>query len=375
VFVADVDAHSVCALDASDGRLLWEYGTGARVDSPPTHHGGHVLFGSRDGWVYCVRAADGVLAWRFRALPDRRICAYEQPESVWPVCGSILVLRGVAYFVAGRNSFTDGGLFLFGLDPKTGEVIHQKHMSAPVNQDGFPVLPPGNKGDVLLADDRFVYLRHQAFNPDLTPVGGQRHLITSHGFTEAIPHHRSFWTVDTSLRYDISTGQGPVHGDILVNDGARYYEVRGYQPSRTATFDPRKGGYTLFAGEFGTLAAQPRAGGAAEGTGRRQPKKHASGSARERWSTKIPLTGKAMAMAADVLFVAGTPVAFPEEDLHRAYEGRMGGVLWAASTEDGKKLAEYTLDAPPVWDSLAAAQGHLYLCTTDGKVRCFATPK
>jgi len=79
-----------------------------------------------------------------------------------------------------------------------------------------------------------------------------------------------------------------------------------------------------------------------------------------------------MALAGDVLFVAGTPVAFPEDDLAKAYEGRMGGVLRASSAEDGRKLAEYQLDAPPVWDSLAVADGRLFLCTTDGQVRCYA---
>lgn len=38
----------------------------------------------------------------------------------------------------------------------------------------------------------------------------------------------------------------------------------------------------------------------------------------ELWSSSIPLTGKAMALANDVLFVAGTPVAFPEGDLAQA---------------------------------------------------------
>ena len=385
VLVSDIDAHLVCALDAGDGTLLWQYETGARVDSPPTCYAGNVLFGSRDGWVYSVRAADGVLAWRFRALPDRRICAYEQVESVWPVCGSMLVREDVAYFTAGRNSFTDGGLFLFGLDPKTGKVVHQKHVSGPLGQDGFPIIAKhgnagfnilGHKGDVMLADDRFVYLRHQAFKPDLTPVDGEKvkqpHLITSHGFTEAVPHHRSFWTIDTFLRYDIPTGQGAVRGDILVKDGPRYYEVRGYQPSRTAAFDPRKGGYTLFAGEITTAEANPPAGKPPAKGKKRRPQKSVGVRAKELWTARIPLTGKAMVKAADVLFIAGTPVAFPEDDLHRGYEGRMGGVLWAASAADGKKLAQYTLDAAPAWDSLAVAGGCLYLCTTDGKVRCFA---
>jgi hypothetical protein len=78
-----------------------------------------------------------------------------------------------------------------------------------------------------------------------------------------------------------------------------------------------------------------------------------------------------MVNAGDVIFVAGTPMVFPEDDLSRAYDGRMGGVLLAVSAADGKKLAEYKLDAAPAWDSLAAAENKLFICTTDGHVRCF----
>ena len=90
----------------------------------------------------------------------------------------------------------------------------------------------------------------------------------------------------------------------------------------------------------------------------------------ELWSSSIPLTGKALALANDVLFVAGTPVVFPEGDLAKAYEGRMGGILWVASATNGEKLAEYTLDAPPAWDGLAVANGRLFLSLADGRVRC-----
>ena len=77
-----------------------------------------------------------------------------------------------------------------------------------------------------------------------------------------------------------------------------------------------------------------------------------------------PGTGKTLA-------VAGTPVAFPEDDLSKAYEERMGGVLWAASAATGEKLAEYKLDAAPVWDSMAVAGNRLYIATQDGKLHCF----
>jgi len=391
VFAADVDGHAVCALKATDGKIAWRFSAEGRVDSPPTYYQGFLLFGSRDGTVYCLRASDGALAWRFLPLERRLICAYGQTESAWPVCGSVLIREGLAYFAAGRNSFADGGIFLYALDPSTGKVVHQKRMYGPYGENGFPIENrqivggmsiEGFKGDVFLADEKLLYLRHQAFNPDLSPVKAedvrQPHLIPSHGFLEAIPQHRSFWTIDTALRYDIPTGLGGVHGDIMAIDGTSFYEVRGYQPGRTESFDPRAGGYTLYAGTYGgTAAASADAGKSAakqQGKGKRAKanNKATSGVApsAKLWSSSIPLTGKAIALASDVLFVAGTPVVFPEGDLAKAYEGRMGGVLWAASASTGEKLAQYTLDAPPAWDGLAAANGMLFLSLADGRVVC-----
>jgi outer membrane protein assembly factor BamB len=380
LFVADVDAHAVCAFDAADGRLLWRYTTGARVDSPPTYHEGLLLFGSRDGWVYCLRASDGTLAWRFRDLPERCICAYGQVESAWPVCGSILIKNNVAYFAAGRNSFLDGGIFVYGLDPRTGRVIHERRMYGPYNEEGFPIITSkiasgtgldGFKGDVFMADGNLLYLRQQAFKADLTPLSPQEprppHLIPSPGFLEAIPHHRTFWTIDTTIRYDITAGRQAAHGDILVLDGKQFYEVRGYTPGRISPFDPRLHGYTLFAGVYARAnktAVQAR-------RRRRAPARLAIRSvAEKRWASSIPLTGKDLVLAGDTVFVAGTPVVFPSGDLARAYEGRMGGVLWAASASTGEKVAECKLDAAPAWDAMAVANGQLFISLQDGRVMC-----
>jgi len=387
VFVADIDAHTVYALDAADGHAVWSYTTGARVDSPPTYHKGLLLFGSRDGWVYCLRASDGVLAWRFRDLPDRTICAYGQLESAWPVCGSILVKDGpssgkaVAYFAAGRNSFLEGGIFLYGLDPQTGRVIHRRRMYGPYGADGFPVIASkvtsgsgldGFKGDIFLTDGQLLYLRQQAFKGDLTPLKPEEprppHLIPSAGFLETIPHHRTFWTIDTTIRYDIAAGKQAVRGDILVMDGKKFYEVRGYTPNQISPFDPRANGYTLFAGVYSRASKT-----VSERRGKKPARKTKVQSVAEQlWSTHIPLTGRAMALAGKTVFVAGTPVAFPADDLAKAYEGRMGGVLWAASAATGEKLAEYKLDTPPVWDSLAIANGCLFLSLQDGRVVCMS---
>jgi len=380
VFVADVDAHAVCALDGSDGRLLWRYTTGARVDSPPTYYRGLVLFGSHDGWVYCLTATDGALVWRFRELPERRICAYGQVESAWPVSGSVLLADGVAYFAAGRNSFLDGGIFLYGLDPETGRVIYRRHLYGPYGPDGFPIITSriasgvaidGTKTDILLTDGRLLYMRQQAFKLDLTPLRPEDprppHLIPSPGFLESIPHHRTFWTIDTTIRYDIPAGHQAAHGDILALDGNRFYEVRGYTPARISPFDPRPQGYTLFAGVYRqvdkTIVQQ-------RGRKRRPRRLSVRSVADQRWVAHIPLAGKALVVAEDTLFVAGTPVKFPPDDLAAAYAGRMGGVLWAGSATTGQKQAQVRLDAPPSWDGMAVAQGRVFIALQDGRLLC-----
>ncbi|MFP4056782.1 MAG: PQQ-binding-like beta-propeller repeat protein [Candidatus Brocadiia bacterium] len=371
VFVSDVDAHTLYALDVADGSVAWTYIAGARIDSPPTYHEGLVLFGSRDGRVHGLRASDGALAWRFTDLPERLIGAFGQLESAWPVPGSVLVVDGRAYFAAGRSSFLDGGIFLYALDPATGQVVHARQFYGPFDKKtGFPATNnAGAKGDILVTDGQRLYLRHKAFSLDLTdaPSAGA-HVIASAGFLDDRPQHRTYWTISTGF-----TGKTIVRGpsgDILVTDGRDFYEVRGFPVHRHSYFDPRVRGYKLFAG---TLQGRGEADGA--GAAGRRRRRRAAGDAQPRWSVDIPIAGLAMALADDVVFIAGTPAYFPPdhpvEKYQAAYAGRLGGVLWAASARDGKKLASYDLAAAPCWDALAAARGGLFLSLRNGAVQCW----
>ena len=376
VFVSDTHAHTLCALDAASGRNVWDYVASSRVDSPPTCHKGLALFGSRDGWVHCLRAADGALVWRFRDLPDRMICAFGQLESPWPVCGSVLVRnatsadskQAIAYFAAGRSSFLDGGIFVYGLNPETGELIHSRQLYGPFDKrTGFPETGVKSfKSGIFVSDGKLLYIRHRAFNPDLSDAGSPGpHVIASAGFLDGTPQHRTYWTIGTT--YSVSLGSRP-SGDILVMDGKDYYEVRGFAVKRHSYFDPRLKGYKLFAG----TRSGPQPGRTGGRKGRRT--KAARPAPKGKWSVDIPLTGKAMVLAGDVVFVAGTPAHFPPdhpaEKYEAAYEGKLGGLLWAVSATDGRKLAEYKLDAAPCWDGLAAANGRLYLSLKNGMVLC-----
>jgi outer membrane protein assembly factor BamB len=99
-YIADTHEHRI---DASrNGSVVWSYTAGGRIMSSPVLVDGYCVFGSCDGWVYCLDAETGELAWRFMAAPyDRKITAYGQLESSWPV-------MGVA--VQGSNIFTTAGV-------------------------------------------------------------------------------------------------------------------------------------------------------------------------------------------------------------------------------------------------------------------------
>jgi hypothetical protein len=89
------------------------------------------------------------------------------------------------------------------------------------------------------------------------------------------------------------------------------------------------------------------------------------------WTAGLGMWPRAMLKAGKRLFVGGTTDQIDAKDPHAPFEGRKGGVLWVMSGADGAKIAEYKLDAPPVWDGMAAAGGRLYLATADGRVICF----
>jgi outer membrane protein assembly factor BamB len=252
LYVAQVDQHTLHALDANSGRALWNFTTGGRIDSPPTIDKGRVLFGSADGCVYCLRATDGALAWRFRAAPqDMRLGAFEQIESVWPVHGSVLVQNDDVYFVAGRSNFLDGGLRFIRLRADTGEkisetIIDERDPETGANiQERLQILQmPVGLPDVLSSDGKSIYMRSQQFDLagkrlGLGPYSGQApvhgavqkgataHLFAPMGFLDDTWFHRSYWVYGRSFAGGhngyYQAGKYTPSGQILVTDESNVY--------------------------------------------------------------------------------------------------------------------------------------------------------
>lgn len=82
----------------------------------------------------------------------------------------------------------------------------------------------------------------------------------------------------------------------------------------------------------------------------------------------MPMTGKAMILTDDTVFVAGAPLTFPLGDLAGTYADRRGAVMRAISAADGSTRAEHKLNRFPVWDGMAAAYGSLFIVYQDGSV-------
>jgi len=406
LLVAEKDTHRIRCLDVSDGSDVWSFTAGGRIDSAPTVHEGLVLFGCRDGSVYCLRATDGALAWRFRAAPDRqRIVSYGQVESLWPVQGSVLVQGGVVYFAAGRSSFLDGGLLVYGLDAKTGQVLHHHHLEGPwpdvATDVGRPFAMEGALPDLIVSDGKDLYMQRIKFDARLNRLEtiresdlgeldmGANHLVATGGFLDDTGFDRVYWMYGRRWPGFYFAQQSPKAGQLVVFDQSTTYAVKYFYRRYmwSPLFIPAEHGYLLFADDNDnepaledraktvkaidwlpeeTRSDKHRRGGRGveKGTGyvRTRPAK---------WQKMVPLRIRAMVLAGDCLFAAGTPDVLDPKDPLGAFEGRKGALLQVFSAKDGALLDSRPLASPPAFDGMSAASGRLYLATRDGKVICF----
>jgi len=212
----------------------------------------------------------------------------------------------------------------------------------------------------LQAVDGRICMGNKVFDKQLRDGGAAPARIRAlGGMLDDTQFRRFFWYYGREMNVDLHTQltYRPIeklqlkHGlsAMLVSDKQSFYGVRRFDNTRLLNprnhFEPGKGDL-LFATAIGQETRT--------------------------WSTRIPVGVTSMLVAADQLAIAGPPeTGVDPKDPLGTYEGRKGGVLWTVSTTTGEKIQEYGLDAPPVFNGMAAASGRLYWSTTDGKVICY----
>lgn len=388
VLLASKENKTVYAIDAATGRTRWRHVAGGIVDSPPTVVGQRVLFGAADGTVTCLSLDDGALMWRFHATPaPYKAIAMGELESLWPVNGSVLVKNGIVYFTAGRSSYLDGGLFLFGLSADTGEVRYRnryylespsrienarglgavsngpnianfKTFESSDKSDAFSMV--GNTNDVMVADEDSVYLRHMRFNDRLEPQDEFRHHLFSTS-TLLDPHeaYRSHWIYGngdfslvpvsyewlTRIKNNAEQSFYTFTGSICVHDGATLWGV-------------------IRTGPNGTLVAYD-----IQGLDQRNAKDFGEGRRAVidmgyDWAANLPFHPRAMAKAGPNLYVAGGA------DVQQILGEAEGGILQTFSAANGGQGPSIALKAPPVFDGMAVGNQALFVSLVDGSLVC-----
>jgi outer membrane protein assembly factor BamB len=374
VFFAETDRHTLYALSARDGSNIWTFVADGRIDSPPTIFKGFCVFGTRNGFVYCLRTKDGGLVWRFRAAPRHRLLfSYEQLESAWPVHGSVLVddqpsrESPLVYFAAGRSSHLDGGIFLYGLDLKTGGVCHQANVAMTREAEAEEgiirqrVLP-----DVLSIQRGDLFMRDLRIDKELTLLEKKvAHLYAPGGFLDETWWHRTYWIYGTTIMSGYGgwpkVGNVVPAGRLLVFDGEKFiygYGRMSYRAGAGHVHPNATKDYQLFA-EVLAPELEPKRN--TDGN-----KKGSKPAERRRivWSKNLPFLAKSIVLTQDALLVAGG------QSLIESTERHGKGRFWIVSRSDGTKQGEFKLPAAPVLDGMAFTKTGVFVSTIDGSVLC-----
>ncbi len=371
----------VLALRCTDGRVLWT--APGRIDSPPTLYRGLMLFGTRDGWVHCLRAADGELSWRFRAAPRQRlILDDDRLESVWPLHGSLMLFEGRIYATAGRSSFIDGGIRIYALNPETGEVVAATtFFTEQTKQSDYY---EGVSNDLLVSDGKSLFLKHMKIDPKTLAVSRLNWWEFSgpDGKLKAYAKDPVVLPVERERTPVLCSASGFLDDELFGRahvqlDGAEFCNRLCFDAGRTYGVRHSRGpGHFQFhiAGEdgfpvlcFDRLAdketpAKDRAGHNFRGNGS-VPADH-----RIVWKHHIPVRPSAILVAGEQLLIGGGPDAVDPEDPLAAFEWRAGGRLHVLRCADGETISRRELPAPPVHEGLIAVGAGIFVCLKDGSV-------
>jgi len=332
VLIAGLDTGEVMALNAWTGAPIWKTLLGSRIDSPPTYRKGLCLVGCRDGWVYALRAKDGVLAYRVRIAPaERRMVAYGTVESVWPAAGAVLIYDGIAYATAGRSTRTDGGIALVAFKPETGETVWAQCLGGKLACliDVLAI----RKGELA-----WHWLR-------MDPKTGA-------DWPLAQKFYNKFGMIDGAWAagYGKRSGRGFMLGKACSSMMAwndRLVVLPRYAVARAKVEAPK-----------------PPPNSRAKHPDRFKPEDLA-------WRVKLKphvqwAKMHAMAVSGNTALFAGSVFTHLDPDKYD------GSFLWTKSTATGETRQErIKLDAPPAYDGLAVAGGRVYLALQNGTLLCW----
>ncbi|MCP4313675.1 MAG: PQQ-binding-like beta-propeller repeat protein [Bacteroidetes bacterium] len=125
IFIPSMVTGSITALDTRTGKENWKFYSDGPVRFAPVVWKEKIYFGSDDGFLYCLDAANGQLKWKFRAsleeLKSYKLLGNSRLISRWAVRGGPVLKDGIIYF--GSGLWPSEGVYVYAVDAKSGELI------------------------------------------------------------------------------------------------------------------------------------------------------------------------------------------------------------------------------------------------------------
>lgn len=121
VFVGCEHNNALLALSAKTGEELWKFYTNGPIRTQATTDKNRVIFGSDDGFIYCLNH-DGKLIWKAPAGNGQRfVIGHGRLMSAWPIPTHPLLLNGKLYVMGG--CWPADGVFMNCFDAENGKLL------------------------------------------------------------------------------------------------------------------------------------------------------------------------------------------------------------------------------------------------------------
>ncbi len=376
LFVAEPDAHRLHALQADTGKPVWTFTASARIDSPPTilHAGDDALclFGSRDGYVYCLRATDGELVWKFLCgQTEKYICVQSQLESAWPVFGSVMVDDDGIVVTAGRQSAIDGGIRVCKLRPSDGQLLWQtkiwndpdKNLDSDEKDVQWGRTRNRRVNELLVSDGKQVCLWITPLKDkyaDSELVDTESSVYAARSLRFSVPSKDELRDIQDAAWLRSASSNGLLSRRT---DGVGRYDEDGVAYAQLQAKKICLAGHEGGAPSKFLYALQASAGKSKELRGGLiRVALNDGGTLPERteMSAKSPPDG-----IYDAMILAGNRVYIAYAHPHSGE-----ATLYTYSADSGEPIGEVELPARIVRDGMAAAYGKLYLAGENGAVFC-----
>ncbi len=386
VVVGSPNDGSVMACDLRSGKQLWKTYTDGPVRCSVAIRADQVFAGSDDGYLYCLDLASGRVVWRVRGAPadrpDFRHLGNARMISYWPVRGGPVIHDETVYFGAGV--WPSMGVFMVAVDAESGDVKwrnddchyldkvridHNELHEAGLSPQGHflvvnnKLLVPNGRSMPAgfdLASGKLLYYVQGYRNGDARVIGAGEVLLVGQRGVVNVKDGREVGNRWTAAGKNAPQGwdgrkrdlfEGPFYGYKFLRgcDATSAVDrktVYGVENGVVYAYDLSRPKISLYDKKVGDQTIQP-----------------ARWDVPTRWRVNTPWRGRKLPTHS-VIRVGS-----------RVYS-HSGDHLFAVDLPQAAEKARiswtYQLDGTPA--ELAAANGHLLVSMTDGRLICFAAP-